>query len=77
MKIYQLLFPDGDGYPAWPKASYLNMPSYELVNKCFDQPLSKDRYKQLINFEDVEVKTTETNSYGGYMHLEEFEVIEN
>lgn len=77
MKIYQLLFPDRDGYPSWPRACYLNIPSHELVNKCFNQPLSKDRYKQLINFEDIEVETAETDSYGGYMHLEEFEVIEN
>ena len=35
MKIYQLCFPDGDGYPVVPKITWLNIPTIEEINNFF------------------------------------------
>lgn len=48
MKIYQLYFPDGDGYPVVPKITWLNIPTIEEINNFFEKEYKK--YKEIKNY---------------------------
>lgn len=48
MKIYQLCFPDGDGYPVVPKITWLNIPTIEEINNFFQKEYKK--YKEIKNY---------------------------
>lgn len=53
MKVYQLCFPDGDGYPTIPYVTWANVPSIEDLNSFFLNLFNKykndKRYKKELN----------------------------
>lgn len=88
MKIYQLMFPDGDGYPIVPEFTYSNLPSLELVNKSLNdidvKPLNRIQYDNLISKLDgkayvkFNIKASSANwFYGNEMALKAIDIIDN
>ncbi len=53
MKVYQLCFPDGDGYPVVPRITYANTPTLEDLNKFFKELFNEYKNVKRRNGESV------------------------